>query len=327
MVMARKGKSRNLYHFGIIIFRLIVTLGLFGFIFTKIDLFKTLHAVRLIGIWGFAGSTFLLLLNTTMIAPRWQKILTCYGVDLALYPLFRIAVEGYFFNQLLPTGIGGDAVRIWALRKQGVALNAATGSVIVDRLFGLATLFVFVAIGFPFITTESGEHDLLSPFLIVFALAIAVALGFVAALKLSGRPGVMRHLQFIFDFAHELKAMLLTPSVALPCLLYSTIGNLFPIVAVAWIAGPLGTSLNLADYFEIVPAALLIAVLPVSIGGWGVREAAMVVCMAAKGIPADTAVIISVVFGISMTVSALPGGALWLTRWLGSPGVLRPHKN
>lgn len=315
-------KNWNLRHVGIFIVRLIITFAFFAFILTKIDLRNAFEAVTRIGVWSFVGQTLLLFLNTTMIGPRWQKVLECYGINLSLFPLLRIATEGYFFNQVLPTSIGGDAVRIWGLRRRGVALNPAARSVIVDRLFGLGTLFLFVVVGLPFVLAESAAHDLIRPFLIILALALLAGLGFLVALQLRGRSGFLRHLQFVFDFAHELKEMVLAPSVAAPCLIYSIIGNLFPIIAVAWIAMPLGTNLSLADYFEIVPAALLLSVLPVSIAGWGVREAAMVVCMGEKGVSPDMAVVISVVFGIAMTLSALPGGVLWFIGWRAAPNFV-----
>lgn len=292
--------------------RLAITLGLFAFVFSKIDLESTIENVRRLGYFAFAGSTVLLFFNTSLVAPRWQAILKWYRVKLSGLLLLQLAMIGYFFNQVLPSNIGGDAIRVWGLRRQGVSLKKSTRSVIVDRLFGLAIFFVFALVGLPFLLRENSSLRL--PVFALLGLAAISGVLFLLALYLNGTQTFLRRLQFLFDFAHDVKLMLLNPSVAIPCLFYSGVGNLFPIFVVAWIGAPL-TDLTLADYFAITPVALLISVLPLSIAGWGVREAAMVVCMAEKGVPPETAIVISVTFGLIMTVSALPGGIVWFLTW------------
>jgi hypothetical protein len=80
--------------------------------------------------------------------------------------------------------------------------------------------------------------------------------------------------------------------------------------------------------FLVVPTIILIASLPISIGGWGVREAALAVGFSALGQPASVAVATSLIIGLANLVSALPGAAAW--NWLppaerGSHAAARTH--
>ena len=61
-----------------------------------------------------------------------------------------------------------------------------------------------------------------------------------------------------------------------------------------------------------MPLVLLISTIPVSIAGWGVREAAMVTAFSTVGIEATDSLLVSIAFGLSLTVMSLPGGVVWL---------------
>jgi len=66
------------------------------------------------------------------------------------------------------------------------------------------------------------------------------------------------------------------------------------------------------DCLALIPPVILATTLPISIGGWGVREGAMVVALGAIGVPAEGALVLSVVVGLVGMASALPGGLIWL---------------
>ena len=77
----------------------------------------------------------------------------------------------------------------------------------------------------------------------------------------------------------------------------------------------LGVPLSFVTWLAIVPPVSLIQLAPVSLAGWGVREAAMVVVLAGFGVPAAAALAISVLMGLALIVLGLPGGLIWLADW------------
>ncbi|MBE9556580.1 MAG: flippase-like domain-containing protein, partial [Proteobacteria bacterium] len=74
----------------------------------------------------------------------------------------------------------------------------------------------------------------------------------------------------------------------------------------------LGLNVGLFESLVLVPAVILLSTVPVSIGGWGLREGLMVVALGLAGVPADAALSVSILFGLAMIVAGLPGGVLWL---------------
>jgi hypothetical protein len=74
----------------------------------------------------------------------------------------------------------------------------------------------------------------------------------------------------------------------------------------------LGLPITLQQWFIVAPTVLLVSMLPISIGGWGVREGAMVVALHGFGISAEDALLPSVLFGLCAVAATLPGGILWI---------------
>ena len=76
----------------------------------------------------------------------------------------------------------------------------------------------------------------------------------------------------------------------------------------------LGLAVTLQQWFFVVPASLLVAMLPISAGGWGMREACFIVALGSIGIPPEQAIVPSVLFGLCVLLVALPGGIVWLVQ-------------
>src|SRR5262249_20611376 len=84
-------------------------------------------------------------------------------------------------------------------------------------------------------------------------------------------------------------------------------------VLVFWMLGQsIGLTMTLDQWFVVAPTVLLISMLPISVGGWGVREGAMVVALHGFGIPTEEALLPSVLFGLCAVTATLPGGIFWV---------------
>jgi uncharacterized membrane protein YbhN (UPF0104 family) len=85
-------------------------------------------------------------------------------------------------------------------------------------------------------------------------------------------------------------------------------------VLVFWMLGQsLGLTVAFDQWFIVVPTVLLISMLPISIGGWGVREGAMVVALRGFGIPTEEALLPSILFGLCAVTATLPGAIFWIS--------------
>src|SRR5205085_3600075 len=101
------------------------------------------------------------------------------GAPLATRQAMRFNVIGTFFNQTLPSSIGGDAVRLWLVARGGAGWRAATYSIFVDRAIGLIALAVLILVTLPWSYRLISDPAGRSALLLVDSMALAVGLGFL----------------------------------------------------------------------------------------------------------------------------------------------------
>ncbi len=111
---------------------------------------------------------------------RWREISAECGAPLGLRQAMRYNVIGTFFNQTLPSAIGGDAVRLWLVARAGAGWRAATYSIFVDRAIGLIALAVIIVASLPWSYRLIGDPQGRIALLLVDFAALAGGLGFLA---------------------------------------------------------------------------------------------------------------------------------------------------
>jgi uncharacterized membrane protein YbhN (UPF0104 family) len=107
-------------------------------------------------------------------------------------------------------------------------------------------------------------------------------------------------------------AAYLRPAVSLPVLGLSVAVHGLIVASVHVLAVGLGLDVGWFESLVLVPAVILLSTVPVSIGGWGLREGLMVLALGLAGVPADAALSVSILFGLAQITAGLPGGVLWL---------------
>ena len=126
-----------------------------------------------------ALAVFLLTAQVVLLAARWREIATVCGANLTFNSALQISFIATFFNQVLPSTVGGDGARIWLFARQGAGWATATYSVLIDRIAGVFVLALIVVACLPW--TFSLIHDLIARavLLVIGFGAIAGALIFV----------------------------------------------------------------------------------------------------------------------------------------------------
>src|SRR5476651_95007 len=110
---------------------------------------------------------------------RWREISAECGAPLATRQAMRFNLIGTFFNQTLPSSIGGDAVRLWLVARGGAGWRAATYSIFVDRAIGLIALAVIIVASLPWSYNLIRDPDGRSALLLVDFAALASGAGFL----------------------------------------------------------------------------------------------------------------------------------------------------
>jgi glycosyltransferase 2 family protein len=246
-------------------------------------------------------------------ALRWRIVGAECGAPLPLRQAMRYNVIGTFFNQTLPSSIGGDAVRLWLVARNGAGWRAATYSIFVDRAVGLIALAVIIVASLPWSAHLISDAYGRSALILIDFAALAGGAGFLV-LGMLPWPFLKRwwathHIhacavianRVIFSRRNE-------PTIAILSFLVH-----FLAVVIAWcvvqsIAAPVGFD----QTFLLIPPVMLITMLPISIAGWGVREATMGLAFGYAGLVTNEGVNISLLYGaVSFVVGAF-GGLVWI---------------
>jgi uncharacterized membrane protein YbhN (UPF0104 family) len=304
-----------------------ISAGLIAFALRGVDFAIVLEHFRRVD----AAPVVVAILATTAIAllhaRRWEVVLARMEHALRYADALRLVLIGYFFNQTLPSTVGGDAYRIWGAYKHGIHAGNALASVMVDRVFALVALVAMILCGawwlFDFVRTPVAR----------WAVLLACAGGFAgfAVLLLLRRGeavlGRWRATRLLLHVSDGARAVVGSPAAALEVLLLTVAGYMVLSCVVYVLAQEMGVALSLGHALLFVPLVTLVTILPVSIAGWGLRESAMVVSLGLIGVPSAQAFSISVLFGLVVMASGVPGGALWLLNRKRKPSAppVEPH--
>ena len=245
-------------------------------------------------------------------ALRWMIAIEASGNRLPLRTALQIVLIGHFFNQTLPSAVGGDAVRIWCAYRAGLGVGDSARTVILDRAISLVGLLLLAGVSLPWLFGIVTDQTARLAIGAVVACGIG---GFVAFVALPQFPESLlkwRILRAVAKLAVLTRQLALTPRYMIPILALTIAGIICFVVIVFWLAVALHLEIRFADCLLLVPPVLLVSSIPVSIAGWGVREGAMVVALGFISVPPAAAFAISVLFGLIIAAASLPGVLLWL---------------
>ncbi len=298
----------------------VTAVGLY-LVFRQIDFRQTIEILLQANIYWLGGSFLLVNLGLIVRAYRWQLLLQGLGVKISFRRLVNLYFVGNFFNSFLPSGFGGDVVRILEITRD-VSADVAAGTVILDRLSGLLMLFVMALVALPLQSVTLPQN--LFMMLVLGAIAGTTGGFLVLDGRLLRRFGqwLPAPLSPVGDgpVARLLKAVQGCGWPAVWAALgVSTIFNLM--LALWWYMVGRGLGLHnvpFVFYLVVIPV-LSVALLIPSISGLGPRELLAPTLFAAAGVSAETAVSLSLIIFILMRIASLLGAPLYLI------SLFRPH--
>ncbi|QSZ41679.1 flippase-like domain-containing protein [Sulfurimonas aquatica] len=292
------------------IIKLIITIAIFYYLFQHID-FDTLwqRLSNSHGGWIFVA-LLMQLTSTYLAAYRWFKIsqLLVFKEKLSFY--VQSYFKGTFFNQVLPSSIGGDAVRIIDLTRENYDKKDAFYGVFVDRVVGLVGLLVLNLIAsILFYGTFEQEFSQL----IIF-IALSGIIGF-ASLFHFHRLKFLEKYKFLNLFnrlAKRLNTLYASRMLLIKHISISVIVHLFSVLTMYGLSLSLGLDLSFQTLLIAVPPVFLLTIVPLSLAGWGIREGAMIGVFMLVGADQTKVLAMSILYGLLLIISALPGSYFWI---------------
>jgi hypothetical protein len=221
-------------------------------------------------------------------------------------------MTGLFFNQVLPSSVGGDAVRMWQARTAGFDLRTAVNSVLIDRVIGLAVVFLITAVALPRLFEIIGDPRLRWAFIIVVSGGLVGLVGLIIFDRVGQVLQRWPLTRALGALSGDFRRVVMNARVGMTVVGLSVLIQIvFALVAVL-LARSLVLPLTVLDCLVLIPPVVLVMAAPVSIAGWGVREGAMVIALGFVGIDSHDALALSVLLGAATVCGALPGGLVWL---------------
>ncbi|MBD0290234.1 MAG: flippase-like domain-containing protein [Thermoleophilia bacterium] len=306
-----------------IVLQVAVSGGLLAFLLVQIDLARTADLVGSSHPGYLVGALAIFLATTWLMAWRWQLLLASKGIEEPLGWLTRLYFVGYAAGQVLPTAMGGDAVRILEhARRRPAARAEAAGAVLIERVIGAAGTLVLVAAG---LAVAAGRYDDVA-LLVWIELAGIASVAVLAFLMFSRRTRrvfeerlfppdarlrLARPLERVHAALHGYREERGALAAALALTLVAQLARMLAI----WLCGEaVGLDLSPLVYVILGPILFLVLLVPFTINGLGVREAFFVAFLGRFGVGADAAFATGFLFYAVTVATSIPGGVVLLWR-------------
>jgi len=291
-----------------------VSVLLMGFLFYKSDLSRYAELASNSSPVYLLSALFLTILAIILSAYKWQLLVKAQGFSVSLRSLTSSYFVGLFFNNFMPTSIGGDVVRVYDLRKMINDGPAAAASVVTERVLAAFTLGIIVLLGAGF---YSGGVSRYKSLIIVFAgLCLLSLLATLYAHRLSAIFARFRSplVQKIQDMGLFMRSSVEHKPILVQVLFYSLIFQLMVVVINVFIIKALGLNVPFGFILIAIPIIFAITMLPVSMNGLGVREATYAYFFSQVGLSTEESIAVSIFFFLIVTLVSLIGGVIFATR-------------
>lgn len=293
-------------------FRILVAGLLIWFLVDAVDFRLLDDRIRDVDMLYIVLGTLVVLAMTFVGGARWIIVIRALGGPLEVRRQVSIFWIGTAFGQVLPALVGGDAVRMWLAWRHGYGARLSINSVIIERILLMVVLVFLVLFVSRFWASRIG--DVIpgwAPWLAAgVTVLVLIGLSFVGAIV--RRFDSWLWLQSLLSVSTDLQRVYRSGWTLIHTLANSLINHLLVAFAAFLFSLALGLQIGLIDCLIFIPPVILISTLPISFAGWGVREGAIVALFGAISGDPTTALLVSILLGLSSALCSLPGLFLWI---------------
>jgi uncharacterized membrane protein YbhN (UPF0104 family) len=301
-------RSKRSLAFGV---KLMVSAGGVWFVLHEYDLFGILPRMVERSQGWLAIGLGIVMVQIAVAAIRWQSILRSLRLPMPISAVVQIFYAMAFLNSFLPAGLAGDTLRVWLLRRNPHGIATAVNSVLIDRLVVVLALLLAAAAVQPLLWRQIEKPYLLIAILgsaLSLIAAICVALFLVPRVQWPILGGLLPMLRAV---SRDLRLFFFNRTGWPTAMIAAFTSNLLLVGAGFVLAYGAGIDVDFVTWLVVMSVVLLVSALPISVGGWGTREIAMVYMLGLFAVPPDLAAAVSIQFGLCLTVASLAGAPVW----------------
>jgi uncharacterized membrane protein YbhN (UPF0104 family) len=303
--------------------KIAISVGLLAVLIAKSDAPRLWHYVRSASLGWLAAALGLYFLMVLASAWRWGLLLDAQGVPVPARTLTGSFLVATFFNNFLPSNIGGDVIRIADTARPAGSKTLAATIVLIDRGLGLLGLILLAAIAASAARTDGLPAGPVSPSLLwgVFAAAAILSAPALAVPGLLIRvlaPLRRLHPEWVGARLEQLSDALgrfrQAPAAVAGCFVGAVLVQALLVGFYAAVAHAIGVRVSPWHMAVVVPVSFLVQMLPVSLNGFGLREATFSFYFARLGLPIEAALVISLLGAGLVMLFSLSGAAVYVVR-------------
>jgi len=310
--------SRSL---AITLVKAIVSIGLLALLFSRVDVSRLWGVARNASLGWLAFALLLYLAMLLASALRWGVLLRAQHVRLPFSFLTQSFLVATFFNNFLPSNIGGDVIRIADSAKAAGSKTLATTVVLIDRGLGVLGLALIAATGATIMQRMAvgpvGPGILWAGFGLGAIVATPALLMPEAVTKLL-QPLRVFHREWVDERIEKLTYALTrfkeTPAALAACFAGAVVVQAILVLFYVAIARSMNIPIGFAELAVIVPVSFIVQMVPLSVNGFGIREATFGFYFTRLGLPLESALVVSFVGAALIMLFSLSGGIAYLSR-------------
>lgn len=295
---------------GSIWFRAFFTVILLGVVAAQIEWSRMEQRIRHGHPLDFVAAVMLVLVALIIGACRWWRLLRKADVHLDLSSLGRVYTVSTFSNTFLPTAVGGDVTRALLVARRGPLLTRTALTIVVDRVGGLVGLIGMAWIAFAFQpgTVPSGARIFLAWVTAVVIIGSTIVLiGVFRGSKLVRALVPQRIMATASQWRSLLRSYASDPTTIIVLVAFSLVYQALISLQLVMLGRAIDVHLTFATAAVVLALVTVVTLIPISIGGFGVREGTYVVLLSGISIAATEATLISVLSVAALFIASLPG--------------------
>ena len=303
------------------VLRILVTVVLLYIIFKSLNYAQLKSSLKTLKYLPYIIAVALIILNTFLLTERLHVLFGVFKRKISYFKTLKYYLIGLFFNQTLPTSVGGDSVKGYLMGKEVNDIAAGVIITFIDRVIGVITMLIYL-----FIAVLIGGYKILDRKEFLYLLVVVTIVTIAVILIFSHRFSkffysiTFKKIEHKFKFLHKVKEaykFFLSTKKQKKIYLFSFINSLLAqislVIAVYFVGLALSINIQLLDYFIIMPIIFIVSMIPISIGGFGVREGTFVYILGRYGIPSEKALSLSLLFIFIFIGISIIGGISYLS--------------
>jgi glycosyltransferase 2 family protein len=304
--------------------KIAVSIILLVVLLSRIDAGELWATARKASIVWLAVALMIYFVNVVASSWRWHVLLGAQRVNVPIWTLVKSFLVALYFNNFLPSNIGGDFIRIRDTARATGSKTLATLVILCDRVIGVIALVLVAATGATMVA-EIGGHvgSPIWPSWLWAGFLIGTIVSAPAVLAPAGvgrllQPLTVIHPEWVGDRIEDLTAALSRfrerPGAILGCFAGAVFVQGTIVLFYIAVAHALHVPVEGWDLAVIVPLSFIVQMLPVSLNGFGIREATFSFYFTRVGLPMEAAILTSLVAQAMIMLFSLIGAGVWFAR-------------